>query len=294
MHDQIDVEAGRPQGFEQVGGDPGAVGHMGQGQHRLAVLEFGPVHRPPQLQPLAADRPGGAAGEPGARAVAPAGAHPQRHAVVAGDFNGARMQHGGPQAGQLQHFVAAHRFHQLGVGHLAGIGGEHAGHIGVDLAGVGAEGGGQGHRRGVGATAAQGGDLRGAGDAAAGALEASYHHHLAVIEQAPQPVGANFEDAGPPEGGFGDDAGLGAGHGDGGHPQGLQGHRQQGDRHLLAGGQQHVHLPLGRLGADGPGQGREFVGGVAHGGHHDHQIMAVLAALGDASGHVADPFHIGH
>jgi hypothetical protein len=73
----------------------------------------------------------------------------------------------------------------------------------------------------------------------------------------------------------------------------VQGHGQQGDRYLFAGGQQHVHLPLGRFAAEGPGQAREFVGGVAHGRHHDHQVMAGLAAGGDAPGYCLDPFHIG-
>ena len=56
------------------------------------------------------------------------------------------VQHGGAEAGQLQHLVAGHRVHQLGVGHLAGVGGEHPRHIGEDLAGVGPEGSRQGHR----------------------------------------------------------------------------------------------------------------------------------------------------
>ena len=74
----------------------------------------------------------------------------------------------------------------------------------------------------------------------------------------------------------------------------MQRHRQQRDRHLLAGGQQHVHLPLGGRAADRPSQARELIGGVAHGRHHDHQIVAGLAAGGDALSHGLDPFHIGH
>ena len=204
------------------------------------------------------------------------------------------MQHGGPEAGQFQHLVAGHRLHQLGIGHLAGVGGEHPWHIGVDLTGVGAEGCRQGHRRGVGTAAAQGGDFRNPGEAVAGALESSHHHHIALLQQPPQPVGADVKDAGSAVGGFGQDPHLGASHRHGGHPDGLQGHRQQCDRHLLPGGQQHVHLPLGRVAADGPGQPRELIGGVAHGRHHDHQIVTRLPAGGDAPCHRLDAFHVGH
>ena len=204
------------------------------------------------------------------------------------------MEHGGAQAGQFQHLVAAHRLHQLRVGHLAGIGGEHSGHIGVDLAGVGAEGRCQGHRRGVGAAPAEGGDLRGTRGAAAGALEPRHHHHLALLQEAQQPIGSHLQDAGAAMGRFRHDSHLGSGHRHRRDPLGMEGHRQQRDRHLLPGGQQHVHLPPGRIGADRPGQPREFIGGVAHRRHHNHQVMAVFPAGGDPPGHRLDAFHIGH
>ena len=64
----------------------------------------------------------------------------------------------------------------------------------------------------------------------------------------------------------------------------MQSHRQQGDGHLFAGGQQHVHLPLRRIAVDGASLGGEFIGGVAHGRHHDHEVIAVFLASGDALG----------
>ena len=64
----------------------------------------------------------------------------------------------------------------------------------------------------------------------------------------------------------------------------MQSHRQQGDGHLFASGQQHVHLPLGRVAVDGTSFGGEFIGGVAHGRHHDHEVIAVFLAGGDALG----------
>ena len=120
---------------------------MGQGQHGLVGVELGAIHGLPQLQTLpAAAAARGIAGEQGAGLIAPAGAHHQWHAVVAGDLHSARMQHGRAQAGQLEHLVAGDRVHQLGIGHLARIGGEHPGHIGVDLTGIGPKGCSQGHR----------------------------------------------------------------------------------------------------------------------------------------------------
>ena len=293
LHDQIDVEPGGGEGLKQASRHARSVGHVREGQHGLVLFQFGPIHRPAQFQARVTGAAAAAiAGEQGAGGVAPAGAHHQGHAVVAGDLNGPGVQHGGPQAGQFQHLVAADRGHQLGIGHLAGVGGEHPGHIGVDLARFGPQGRGQGHGRGVGATPAQGGDLRGAGVAAAGALEARHHHHQAVVEVALQPFGAHLKDAGSAVGRFGDDAHLGPGHRDRRHPLGMERHGQQGDRHLLARGQQHVHLPLGRVATDRPCQAREFVGGVAHGRDHDHQVMAGLAAGGDAPGYGLDPFPI--
>ena len=138
LHDQIHIQPLLPQGLEQASRHSGPIRYVGQGHHGLPFFQFDPVHRATKLQPLAADRSGSAAGEPGARGLAPAGAHHQGHAVVAGDLHGPGVEHGGSEAGQFQHLVAAHRLHELGVGHLAGIGGEYPGHIGVDLAGVGA------------------------------------------------------------------------------------------------------------------------------------------------------------
>ena len=122
-------------------------------------------------------------------------------------------------------------------------------------------------------------------------METSDHHDAAFRQPAAKPVGAHIEDARFAVGGFGDDAHLRAGHGDGRHAQLMQGHRQQGDRHLLASGQQHVHFPLGRIAADGVGLGREFIGGVTHGRHHDHQLMPFVLAGGNALRHGLDALH---
>jgi len=291
LNDQIHIHIAGGEGFEQAGGDAGLIGHMGEGEHGLPFHQLRTIHRTAQFQAFAADRPGTPAGEGRAGFIAPAGAHHQGDAVVAGDLHGAGVEHGGAEAGQFEHLVAADLFHQLGVGHLAWIGGEHAGHVGVDLTDIGAEGGSEGHGGGVGAAAPEGGDFSGAATALTGALKTGHHHHVPITEATAQAIGAHVEDAGPAMGRFGHDAHLGAGHGHRRNAEGMQRHGEQGDRHLFACGEQHVHFPLGRVAAEGPGFGRELIGGVAHRRHHDHQIMPFVAAVGDAAGHRLDALH---
>ena len=201
------------------------------------------------------------------------------------------MQHGGPKAGKFQHFVAADRVHQLCIGHLARIGAENTRNVGVDLAGIGTQGRRQGDSGGVGAPAPKGGDFVEAITAGAGALETGDHHHLASCEAVADSVGANPEDPGPAMGGFRGDAHLRTSHGCCTDPLGVQGHRQQGDRHLFATGQQHVHLSLGGGRGDGVGQTRQFIGGVAHGGDHHDYVVPLLTATSDPIGHCLDAFH---
>ena len=74
----------------------------------------------------------------------------------------------------------------------------------------------------------------------------------------------------------------------------MEGHRQQGHRDLLARGQQHVHLPLGRVGVDGGSESGEFIGGVPHRRHHDHQVVALVTTAADALGHGLDALDACH
>ena len=141
LHDQIHIQPGCGEGFKQLGCHTGAVGYVGQRQHSLLGVEFSAIHWLAQLQAFAiAAAAGGIAGEKRAGLIAPARAHHQGHAVVAGNFHGPWVQHGGAEACQFQHLVAGDGVHQLGIGHLAGVGGEHTGYIGVDLTGISAEG----------------------------------------------------------------------------------------------------------------------------------------------------------
>jgi len=264
---------------------------VGEGDHGLTLHRVHAVHWAAQFQAAAADGPCVAAGESCARGIAPARAHHQSYAVVTGDLHSPGVQHRGAQAGQFQHLVAADGRHQLGVGHFAGIGAQHTGHIGVDLTGVGTKGSRQGHGGGVGSAAPQGGDLVDAVTAGGGALEPRHNHDLSLLQPAADAIGADAEDAGSAVGGFGGDSHLGAGHRDGSHALGLQCHRQEGDRNLFSARQQHVHLPLGRTGVQASGEAGQFIGGVAHGGDHHHHVIAVLPAAADAISNGLDAFH---
>ena len=198
------------------------------------------------------------------------------------------MQHRRSEAGQFQHLVTADLRHQLGIGHLARICGQHTRNIGVDLAGVSTERRRQSNGGGVRSATAQGGDLRDSAAAAAGALKSRHHHDGTLRQAALHPVGADLENASAAVGGFGDDADLRSGHRHSAHPKSVQRHRQQRDRHLLAAGQKHVHFPSRRVGIDRCRQSGQFVGGVAHRrDHHDH-VVALFAAAGDALSHGLD------
>ena len=102
--------------------------------------------------------------------------------------------------------------------------------------------------------ATEGGDFVQAITAGAGALETGDHHHLASVDSVLDSVGADPEDSCPAMGGFRGDAHLRSGHRRCTDPLSVQGHGQQGDRHLFATGQKHVHLALCGGGGDGVGQ----------------------------------------
>ena len=62
----------------------------------------------------------------------------------------------------------------------------------------------------------------------------------------------------------------------------------------LADGQEHVHLPAGQRGRNGVGQGDEVVRLLAHGRHHDHEVVPWRLVNADVLGHGLDPVGVGH
>ena len=89
-----------------------------------------------------------------------------------------------------------------GVGDDPRVGAEHAGDVGVDLADLGADGGGERDRGRVRAAAAERRDVLGGRDA----LEAGDEHDAVLVERVADAVGAHVEDARLGVGRVGDDA----------------------------------------------------------------------------------------
>ena len=115
-----------------------------------------------------------------------------RHAVLLGELDRPRVHHPRAQAGQLEHLVVADAVDLAGLGDDPRVGGVDAVDVGVDLAGVGAQHGGQGHGRRVGAAAAQRRDVVVLVDA----LEAGDDHDLALAQRLGHPLGRDVPDAG--------------------------------------------------------------------------------------------------
>ena len=65
------------------------------------------------------------------------------------------------------------------------------------------------------------------------------------------------------------------------------------DGDLLAGGQQHIHLPLGGVGVDLLRLFDQVVGGVALGGDHHHHVVARVVGVRHDARHVEHPVAIG-
>ena len=87
----------------------------------------------------------------------------------------------------------------------------------------------------------------------------------------------------------GDDAGLRPGEGARLVAVRGDGDRQQRHRDALAGGEQHVELAAGRVVGDLAGLVEQFVGGVAHRGDHDDDVVTVLLRADDPLG---DTLHV--
>ena len=150
--------------------------------------------------------------------------------------------------------------------------------------------GGQGHGGGVAAAAAQRGDVRPLVDA----LEAGGDDDIALVEGRADAVGGDRLDAGLGMRAVSDDADLRAGEADRLVAQRVDGHGHEGHAHLLARGEQHVHLASRGLVGDLPGQIDEHVGVVAHGADDDHDLVALLLGANGLAGGGQDFLAVGH
>ena len=193
--------------------------------------------------------------------------------VLARELHGAHLQHAGARAGQLQHVVVRDDVELLGARAHARVGRVHAVHIGVDLAHVGAQTVRHRHRRGVGAAAAERGDVAVGVDA----LEPGHHRDHALVQGFHDALVVHLHDFGLGVHAVRLDAGLTAREAHGLVAARLDGHRQQRHGHLLARGQQTVHLARRRIVVERGRKAHELVGGFAHGGHDgDHLVPGLL------------------
>ena len=114
------------------------------------------------------------------------------HAVVARVLDRAQLQDPRAAGGHLEHLLEGDHRQLARVGDDARVGAEDARDVGVDLAHVGADGGGERDSGGVRAAAAERGDVAGG----AHALEAGDQHDAIVLERLADAVGAHVKDAG--------------------------------------------------------------------------------------------------
>src|SRR5690606_18607454 len=98
----------------------------------------------------------------------------------------------GAEGGEFEHRLIADALDLAGIGDDARVGGVDAVHIGVDLADLGADGGGDGDCAGVAAAAAEGGDVALIG----GALEAGDDDDAAAVEFALNAIALDGADTG--------------------------------------------------------------------------------------------------
>jgi hypothetical protein len=164
--------------------------------------------------------------------------------------------------------------------HHPGVSGEHPGHVGVDLAGIRAQHGGQSNGGGVRPAPTEGGDIA----FRRHALESGHHRDDAGGQCLAQTVRPDLQDLGPGVVGVGDDPGLAPRERRGVDAQPEEGHAECGRRDALTGADQHVVLTRGLIRAHRIGQADQIVGRPAHGTDHGHHVTALAPRPGDVIG----------
>ena len=201
------------------------------------------------------------------------------------------MEDLGTQAGQFQHFVKGDLIQLSGTLNVSGICCVHAVHVGVNLAQVCLQGSSQSNGGRIGTAAAQGSDVV----KLVQALETGNDDDGVVsVQLGLDTLGADLLDLCAAVAAVGLETSLPAGEGNGRITQSLDGHGAQGAGHLLAGGQQHIHLTLGCLGVDLHCLCNELIRGLTLGGEDGHHLVTLTVGIGDDAGNVFQPLLIGH
>ena len=219
-----------------------------------------------------------ASGPPAAAGRGARGARPRVH-----DF--------GPQLREQLELEGADLRQEAGVRHEVRIGLPHAADVLEQLASVGAQGHGEGHRRQIGSAPAQGRQLAVGPDA----LEAGHHRHQAVGHRGSQRAGVDPSDGRAQVSGRGPDSGLRPAERAGVETARLESEGEQGGGQRLAGGQRPIGLPRHRrirrmrpvaakrgspIRQQHRRGGQDGVGHPFEGGDHDHRAQP-LGPLAD-------------
>ena len=172
----------------------------------------------------------------------------------------------------------------------AGVGGEDALDVGVDVTALGAERRGERYGGQVGGPAAQGGDVVLGGDA----LEAGDEHDLVAVERLVDPSRADVHDSRLPVLRVGDDPGLRACQRDGAVAEVVRRHRGERAGDALADGDEHVQLARIRPRGDLMRERDQLVGRRAHGREDGDDAVALLVRLHEPLGHAPEPLRAGN
>ena len=200
------------------------------------------------------------------------------------------MEHLGPQGSQLQHLIVCNLIQFPCVLHNSWVSRIHPVHIRVYLAQVRPEGGSQRNCRRIGAAPAKGGDVL----VTVNSLKSCDNHDFLLIQLCLNALRVHLLDSGIPGNGIGNHTGLPSGQGNNRVSQRLHRHGAEGHGHLLPGGQQHIHLPVGGKGIDFICLLNQLVGGIPLGGQHRHHLVAGLVCIRDDFSHMAQPGGISH
>jgi hypothetical protein len=211
-------------------------------------------------------------------------AHVNRDPVALRDLDRADLEHLGPEARHLEHLLVRDAPEHARVGHHARIAREDALDVGVDLALVRLQRGGDSHPAGVGPAPAQRGDVAVRADP----LEAGQHDHGTPGQLRANPLRADRED---PRAGVvvvGLHLDLPARKGPRRNPELAERQRQEPDRDLLPGRDHHVVLAWIGVRGDVVHETDEPVGLPVHRRDDDHHVVPRLLRLHDPPRDVAD------